>query len=440
MASYETDLVDIADLDSSGGTAVEPASLWTAGRSPDEADTDFPIQGTLHASLTMNTTGKAGIFVPGNAFSFVTGNYIFGWIIWLAPGAIANYVAGGLAMLLGSSASVFNVYYVGGKDFGSYPYGGWQNFAVDPERTPDENAGSPSTYDYVGAGANVLSAVSKGNPLGFDVFRYGRGEARIYGTGATFALLAAANDAVIARWGLFQAIEGGYKWKGLMNIGYSAEAIFTDANVSIVVDNTELVNADFNRIEIRDIDTEIYWTNVGIVALGTVSKGELEMIDNAVVELTGCTFTDLSTFIFQSNAILIDTTFRRCGLVTQGGALITGCLFEESPASASVITAALDILTGNTFVSDGSNHAVELTSLGDGTLDWDNLLSGYVAGTTGSPVTPTSTGNEALYVNVGSGIVTISVADGATVPSIRSAGATVNVVAGQKTLEVTVLC
>jgi hypothetical protein len=71
-------------------------------------------------------------------------------------------------------------------------------------------------------------------------------------------------------------------------------------------------------------------------------------------------------------------------------------------------------------------------------MDWDGTLVGYASGGSGgSPVTPTAVGDEAIWVNVGSGTLTINVTGGTT-PSIRSAGATVNVVAGLITLKVTV--
>ena len=327
MATYTTDLTVIVDLDTVGGTAVEPSTLYTGGRSPIEDDTDFPIQGTVHASLTLNAVAHGGILVPGNS-GWSSGDYIFGWIIWLAPSTINTYASGGLVMLLGDSASVFNVYNVGGSDFGSYPYGGWQNFVVDPDMSPSENAGTPTTMDYVGAGVDCISKVSKGNPLGFDVFRYGRGEARIVGTGATFALLAAANDASTARWGLFQAIEGGYKYKGLLYIGYGGSTTFTDANVAIVIDDSEWVGSDFNRIEIHNTSTTVTWTNVAFTALGSTAKGEFEMMDNATVALTSCTFTDMSTFKFLSNGDALSCTFRNCGQITHGGGLFTGSIFE----------------------------------------------------------------------------------------------------------------
>lgn len=442
--SYTTDLTTIVDFDGtpSSPTVSEPSSVWTAGRTP-VVDTDFPIQSSNHASLTMNTTGKAGVLCSNaSSFSWTSGDYLFGWVIWLAPGAIATKANGGLAMLCGSGVGDYKIFYVGGNSSGSYPYGGWQNFAVDPTMTGSEsNVGSPTAYYIVGAGANVLSAVSKGNPLGFDVFRYGRGELRVAegqaGNYADFAGMASANDATSARWGLFQAIAGGYKFKGLMILGYGALTNFTDSNKSIVIDDTEWVAANFNRIEIRNASSAINWTNISISALGTVSKGEFEAVDNATLNLSSCTFTDMSTFIFQSNSTVTDSTFRRCGQITSGGATFDGCLITNSTAAVSVSASSpsdIEDFTDCTFVSDGSNHAMDLGTVSSTvSYNWNNSLSGY-AGSDGS------TGNEAIKVNVASSqTLTINVGAGYTSPSIYNTGpGTVSVVSGQVTTTVTV--
>ena len=72
-------------------------------------------------------------------------------------------------------------------------------------------------------------------------------------------------------------------------------------------------------------------------------------------------------------------------------------------------------------ISAGTGHAIEITgTAGDVTLD-NVLFTGY-AGTNGS------TGNEAIYVNIGSGTVNITIAGGGDTPTIRTAGATVNVI------------
>jgi len=176
--TYTTDLTTIVDFDNDSPTVLEPTG-WLAGRSPVNDDEDFPIQSVTHGSLTMNTTGKSGIVATGPTRTWTSGDYLFGWIIWLAPAAITTQANGGLVMIAGSSDSVQKIWYVGGKEFGLYPYGGWQNFAVDPEIAGDESNGTATDFYVVGGGANVLTKVSKGNPLGIDVFRYGRGEIRV---------------------------------------------------------------------------------------------------------------------------------------------------------------------------------------------------------------------------------------------------------------------
>jgi hypothetical protein len=444
VPAYTTDLTDLADLDTTGGTAVEPASLWLAGRSPAEDDTDFPIQGTVHASLTMNTTGKAGVLVPGNAFTWVSGEYLFGWIIWLAPAAIATKASGGLAMICGSSASVFDVHYVGGSDYGSYPYGGWQNFAVDPERTPDENAGTPTAYHYVGAGANVLSAVSKGNPLGFDAFRYGRGEFRVAGgsvgdgyasflNAAETAGMAFTNDTNTNRWGLFQQIEGGFKFKGHMILGYVSATEFVDANKSIVVDVTGEVGSDFNKIEIRNASSIIDLTNIAITQLGvgatyaTASQCNFVATDNATISFDTCVFTDLSTFVFNAGTnpnTIVGSTFRRCGLITTGGASFAACNFD-TPSGAVGVTASSPanaaLITASAFNSDGTGNGLEITGTAADMALTDVDFNGY---------STTVDADKAIYVNIATGTMEISISGGSGVTAdshVRTAGATVTV-------------
>jgi hypothetical protein len=372
--TYTTDLTTIVDFDGTptSPTVSEPSTGWVAGRSP-VVDTDFTIQGANHASLTMNTTGKAGILCDnGASFSWTSGDYLFGWIIWLAPGAIAERASGGLAMLCGDGVGSYKVFYVGGKSFGLYPYGGWQNFAVDPTMTYSETFGSPTAYNIVGGGANVLSAVSKGNPLGFDVFRYGRGTFRVAGgesgNYATFVGMAAANDASAARWGLFQAIQGGYKYKGLMHFGYGALTEFVDANKSIVIDEMIFVQSNFNRIEFHNASSIINWNNISINSIATISPGQLEVIDNCSLTFTGCTFQNMNTFIFQSNSTVTNTTFKTCKAVTGAGGVFTGSKFLTPSVAADAsafnwnVSANLDgKIDGATF-SKGTNahHAINL--------------------------------------------------------------------------------
>lgn len=438
--TYATDLTTIDDFESGDNTS-EPTGSWTAGRG-NTTDTDYPIQSSTHASLVMNTTGKAGMVTDASPITWTSGDYLFGWVTWLAPGAISTQALGGLAMLAGSGTGDFKVFYVGGNDFGSSPYGGWQNFAVDPELTADETQGTPDgDYDVVGGGANVLSAVAKGSPLGIDVFRSGRGEMRVaLGDGttpATFAGMAAANDATAAMWGLFQAIDGGYRYKGLMTLGYTSAVTFEDSNVSIVIDNTEFVNSGFNAIEIRQATSDISWENITFASLGTTSPGSFEVIDNATVVMTGCTFNDMSTFDFLSNTDAIGCTFRRCGQVTGGGGLFTDSIIDDyngtTGTSALVYAETVDPdgeLDGMSFTKGtDTTHAIQFGDTIPTTITLrDMTFSGYSAAD--------SADDSTLYFADTAGTITVNLVGCTGNISYDSAGCTVVFVIDPVTLSV----
>ena len=343
---------------------------------------------------------------------------------------------------IGSSSGNMSYWNAMGDDFGGSPYACWQNTAIDPETTPDgTDDGSPTGAVRVfGSLPNVRAKITKGSPHAADIIRYGRGEIYATGTGGTFAGFAAANDADTARWGLFQKVRGGYLWKGLLSLGQSGTSLtFSDSNVSVFIDDTPRVSSAFNKIQILNSSSSITWTGITIVGVGTsitgsapISPGNFENVDSGTLVMTSCTFSDMGTFVFNSatNANTItDTIFRRCGQVAQGGSSFDGCLFSNSPAAVSLLVDDLDSIDNCDFVSDGSNHAMELTSAHAGN-------SYTLVNCTYTGYTASSGGNEAIYNNSG-GAVTINISGGDT-PSVRNgSGATTTIVAGSVTVSIT---
>jgi len=428
-AAYTTDLTLISDATATTNW-VEPTGFAGGALT---AETDYFIQGTGCISKNCGTTTPVGV---GAAFNFGTGitiptdGAVLVWQFFGAPNTLANQAAGGVQLFVGSSGTAFKQWYLKGSD--TYQYGGWINLAVDPSLTADATTGTPTaTLQYFGSGVSIPgpNIASKGNPYGIDVIRYGRCEARINGGDlangyATFAGYATQNDSVTNRWGLIQAISGGYQWQGLMVLGHASAVDFRDANTSIVIADTRKVSANFNKIEIRQAGSRVDWTSISFTALGTVSKGRLQVVDNATVNISGCTFTDMDTFSFLSNSTLTTTVFRRCGLITQGAAVLTRCTLDTPSGTTGLLVSSpanLGNITFSTFNSDGTGHAIELTgTAADCTLS-GNIFNNY-ASTNGS------TGNEAIFVNIASGVMTISITNNGNTPSIRTAGATVTVV------------
>lgn len=435
IPSYTTDLTTIAtgDLNVDAGTWDESSnSGWdTGGAMVDDQNLYYNNTECVSAQMTKDsngsgTTGPATImYVHTSSITVPTDGAALIHHLWAAPPALNTLANAGIIVLIGTDLGNFYGWNASGSDFAPAPRGGWANYAINPGiGSPDHTVGTITTYDMVGM-AVAATAQARGNPNACNAVRYGRCESRFTGgeaaNYATFTGYGAVDDASTAKWNLIEPVEGGFKFQGLMSLGLTGTAVdFREANITINIRDTINVTSAFNAIEVHNASSNVEWTAVSITALGTVSIGTFEAIDNATIAKDACTFTDMGTFIYQSNSTIENSTFRRCALVTQDGATFTGCIFDDATGTAAMIATGLDIITECTFNSDGTGYAIELTSIGDGSMTWTNNLTGYAS-------TDGSTGNEAIFVNVGSGTLAISVGEGATTPTIRTAGATVTV-------------
>jgi len=443
VASYGTDLVTIDDCTSSATFDESTDTNWEdLGPESDETDwwiVDDSGGGTPQCISAQTTKTGIGTLIAdyGSDFGGATGECFFAWQGCQTLPAIDTLANGGQRMIIGSSLGDFYSWDTGGSDFPS-PYGNWVCNVVDPDVSPDDTVGTPTaTERYFGVAQKNIAATSRGYPFAVDHMRFGRGKLYTYDgdTGAaTFSGMASANDATTTNWGLFQSIPGGYLWKGLIAIGDNAgtptACTFTDSNVAIVVQDTKKVTSGFNKIEISHASSVVSWTNVNITALGTVSKGAFECVADATVTLDTCVFTDMDTFIFDSNSTVTDTTFRRCGQVTVGAGTFSGCLFDESTAASAVSAATpaeAALISNSDFVSDGTGHGITIGGTAANITLTNVTFTGYAA-------SDGSTGDEAIYVNIASGSMNITVSGAA--PSIRTAGASVTVVTSARTVTV----
>jgi hypothetical protein len=442
-ASYATNLTDITlAANTTNFTAVGGGGAITA-------ETDFSIQDTTCVSkataATWDTAGtpRGGVlFNNGAGVTIPTDGAVLMWIYWWGPGVLATKANGGAELNFGNSTTAYYGQYVTGSD--DWQFGGWRCYPVDPGVTPrDRTAGAPSgTWQYFGWQANVgvAASIGKGNPYGIDAIRYGRCDLVVTNGDlangyATFLGAANWDNTSTRRLGLLIPRDGAYYMQGLFQIGSSGTAAdFRDANRAIFIANTEKVTANFNTIEVLNASTRVDWTSISITALGTVSKGRFLATANADINISSCTFTDMNNFDFQSNSTVLNSTFRRCGIVTVGGASFDTCTFDSATGTHAVATTDLGLLDGCTFISDGTGHAVDLGTVSSTTaMNWNCNASGY-AGTNGS------TGNETIKVNVAaSQTLTINVAAGATTPTYYNTGTgSVSVVSGQVTTRITV--
>lgn len=450
--TYATDLTVIDLADAVTNWAESTDANWDDGGPPAQ-ETDYFIHNGGTAACISATASVAkgnhstliadngsGVTIPADGAALI-------WCFFQAPNVLDTLANGGLKAIIGSGLGAFYYWHVGGSNFGRNPYGGWENFACDPAQSVDGTVGSPSaTRQYFGMAHKILSAIGKGNPFGVDVVRYGRCEARFTDGDLSngyciFAGFAVANDAVSARWGLIQAIPGGFLWKGLMTIGYSTAADFRDSNVSVLIDDTRKVSANFNKIEIRQSGTRVDWTNIKIESLGTVARGIFTVVDNADINFNACQFIGMDTFALLAASEILNSTFRGCNAITMSGA---GKLNGSSVLAPTIVADASAVIWNLATDPDGylddmtfsiggnAHHAIEFGT--------SSPLSITVRGWTTSGFNASDDQNDStFYVARPTGTVTINVVGGSGNFSYKSAGATVNVVADAVTASVTCL-
>ena len=433
--SYTTDLNLISTME--GASTGDEFVNMTQGGSP-VLDADYFIQGAAcHTANQKNKTGLQSIaFDYGATISFATGECIFMWQVLLAGNAIELEANGGYRLIAGTDLTNWDSWYVGGSDGFRNPYGGWQNSVAWPSFTPDATNGGAGAYQWFGSGVNMTSGIQKGNLHGLDYTAYGRGQLIVSGGNledgyCTFAGMATQNDLTANRWGLFQEQAGGYLWKGLISIGIAQQepnvnpsASFVDSNRVITVDKTNRTYKDFNKIEIGNTGSYVSWDNILISSVDAtgLSIGDFEVVDDAAgkgngllgVNLETCVFTDMNTFIFKPNCFVNNSTFRRCGLVTQSSATFDSCTFDEPSGANGLLVNNIENIDTCDFVSKGTGHAMELTSahIQDGSYTIENCSY------TGFATVSGGTRNEVIYNNSGNDITLLI--DGGDVPSIRN--------------------
>lgn len=439
--SYTTDLSDITICESTTNFDESSNSAWDDGGGPDQ-EADYYIQGDYCVSEILKTGVGSIIYDYGSDITFNTGDVFMAWHYCIGPSALGTYAQGGMRMIIGDGYGSFEAWDVWGSDY--YTYGGWICIPVDPTVSPDDTVGSPTGTDFFGIAANITGAIAKGNSHGVDVMRHGRAQALFrYGDAGngycTFAGFAAVNDNISNRWGILQEVAGGYLWQGLMSLGgegSAGEAVdFRDSNKLIFIATQLKVTSSFNRIEINQSDSRVDWINIVFISTGGVSVGELEVMDDADVNLEACSFIEMNTLKFLADSTVENCNFINCGEVTQGGGDFDGCTFDEGTDDVALQVAnAVANVTNCEFNSPGTPSGGHYGLEGFTTAGSYNLtgltFNGFASG-------DGSTGYEAIHVTATSGTVTLNISGGST-PSVHSEGAIINKVINPVSVTVTV--
>lgn len=464
--AYTTNLTDLTTTPDSGETTAN----WNAlggGASGLNVETDYFLQGANCVSKNAWAGAEKGMIEDTtlNTLSAASGNAVYMWVTHLTPGSLATKANGGISILLGSSASVYNEYDYAGSD--TVDYGApWICAVVDPDNaTPTTGTVTTANMDCYGATANLpVGGPTKGAPFGIDVIRYGRTIEISGGDGAdpdaTFTGVAAANDATTARWGQFQRTPGSttnFTMQCRLEFGKtsatSSACTFTDSNKNITINDLEYTATSFIEFDVTQAST-VSLTNCNFVATsGANTRGNWVTTSSTSVDLTTCSFANMGTFGFDANTTVDGCTFRGCDQITQSSANFVNNTVSNSTNATALVVNSLASVTDNTFVGDGTTtpgHAVDLGTFNTGgavTITWDNILnnganqSTWEGSTQAATAGTQGTANDAVTVNVVSGTaLKISVASGATIPTVQNTGTgTLEITANEVTLTITVV-
>lgn len=475
--SYTEDLTDVDLAESTTGW-----SAYGGGGAGLSASPDLSMQGTNCVDKQITNADKGAYFDNGSGITLGSGDHVFIWLFCGTPGLTDSIQNKGASVLVGTASNAYCQYHVEGNDtYGAagrvarcYPvdYTTRSTNSSPPYRTA---TGSPGANPQIFGGGLVTTASVKGANVGIDAIRYGTGAyitAGDSGTPATFEGFATVNDYNDAtngynRWGILTKVGGGYELQGYFvigqnNAGTATAAYFSDSDRTIALVDTIHCASDFTRILIDHASTEVYWTNIGITALGTTNPGYLDVVtDPTAFDMVGCSFTDFGTTTLSASSTATNCTWRGADTVTQTGATMDGCLFDNTTSTTAALVSTSSTIgsVGSTtpcdFVGDGTTspgHAVSLGSVTGGssgsplTLNWYNTLDNGSnqstwEGSTQSPTAGTQgTANSAITLNVAAGTyVKISVASGATIPTVQNTGTGyVEITANEVTLTITV--
>jgi hypothetical protein len=385
-------------------------------------ETDLKLQGNGSISSILRPDGSTLQGTAATPFSG-TNRHIRGWIQF-QPVATLDFME---MYLVGNNTAYWEIFSGAGSASTAPLYeGGWFYAIIDFNSTQD--SGTKPTNNITALGFRFQRVAAPANRINtfVDAFYYGDGYTATGGTSGdpiTFATIADVD--VVQAYGIVQSIRDTNFLFGAVTVGSGATSTYmTVKNEAVIFANAPVASTLYN-ITATGSGCTFDATNSLFKANG-LQTFDFDMSAVNTLTCTGNVFIRAGSLSFTSGQTLTSNTFIDCGSLTTGGATIIRGSFENCDP---VIVSDLSQLSLCTFVGDNTRAAVELTSLGTGTMNWSCTADdGYNAGSAGTFTTANDAGADgSIFVNVGSGSLTINVVSGGTIPSVRTAGATVTV-------------
>lgn len=367
---------------------------------------------------------------------------IFGWCRSGNPHLEAN---DGFGIILGSNSAVNQVSYtVGGSDNWGHFVSGWGGFRLDTANLPTGQrslAGAAPTLTALTEIGYSMGYNSKANGNADNVFWdqlkwIANGSAALSFSGgssgvpAVFADITAADIASTsgAAYGILRELVGAKAYEMFYGCEWghaTGNTYFDDADFQLFINgggsgDAGMTAGNMDMSLLAGTGTNLFkWDNFVCIGVGTVANWDFSALFETF-ELTNGSFTDAGTFTLPvtggTSRKLENMTFINCGQVNASTCPITALVFNGTTDANGAILANRD-MTGHTFNSDGTGHAIYITT--PGTYAYDaNAFVGYGANTT----------TDAVIYNNSGGLVTINVNGGHTPTYRDGASATTSIV------------
>lgn len=408
-------------------TAADAGTLASiGGGNGPSVNTDVFIQGTGSFARRQSAVTDHGFWYDnaGNVDLSASEVHVGVWV-WHTHFAVLTK----LALRFGTLTTNYDEHTVPLSEYPSS--GGWVRVWVDISRTPTTTGGTglnEAQARYFGEIASLPSVGGTSQNLVMDAIDHTT--TGLIVTGGTVPSPAVISDFVTAdegngtnKYGVITTRSGINYIQARITLGSSGTAvIFNDVGQVVVFPEQSLVSSTFMglSIDLANAGTDIDIVDFIIKSAGATNKGDIVVTGTSGLALiSGSTITSMRIITLTSGVDIVDCTFQLCGLLTQAGADLTGCVFDKPSGAVGILSNNPSLITDCFFTSDGTGHAIEITTPGSYTLDNDTF-TGYAA-------TDGSTGNEAIYNNSG-GAVTLSITGGGNTPTIRNgAGASTTV-------------
>jgi hypothetical protein len=439
--AFTTDLVTI--------NLCEATTSWTKVNGANIAiNADAKVEGTNCLSQPLSTTSgttDAGYYLA--ATFDCTNQAIFMWRAWSTASNMRTKANQGVFLHILSDAAWaapgtnYKRFYLDGSDTNTT--GGWKCYVVDPAVTADVSGGSlaVNSIDFIFPGFRQETTTTSTFINSFiDAIRRGTGLTAVDGTDGTPIDLSAIqvyDNATTRAWGVLTASSGIYYGAGKLNFGTSGQIAvtrFKDTNQVLVFQNYP-VAATFYAINATgnaSFSTTVQFGNIsgsttsgGCVIRGAgTAKWNMTASTYGHIKIYASTLNGLNAATLSASSTMVDTSIISSGTITITGATITNCTFNSPTATALIAASPAEAATVTkcTFNSSGTGYAMQINGTAANMTLTNCNFSGY-ASSNGS------TGNEAIFVNIASGSMNLTISGGNT-PSIRTAGAVVTVISG----------